>query len=1319
MSFRRLGSRVRNFTERRTERQRQFKRRQTRNNLVQKLEDRTLLAGPELIAIRPDAGALLNQGDTLNVPPREFNLLFKGGADIDESSISSDSVRLVRSGGDGTFDDGNEVDVALGYVGLDNPGGTDPADLQHIVFRTASTASHNANDPSVAFPDDTYRIEIVGSGDAPLVNLAGEAFNDGIDETLDFRLDRGAQVVAVVPQPISADRSSQASDEIVVYFDDQDLDPAQANDPAYYRLVDTNATASVQDDTTLLPQSVTYDAISDSAVLRFASDIPEGTYRLDIGLSGGDDGTIEGAINLGSINDDNAFQGSGFLGDDAGLSNNASDVDLFRVTSNLGANLQVTLNGQDAALAIRGRLLDANGTELVSVTGTAGLPTLFNFLIPSDGDYLIEVSSASGTTGAYRIDVAVVGAPIANDDDDSTFASATPLGTIGEASLQLSRGITAQSDILIPPRVGSEDDPGHRQIEREASISANGTDALPAQATLPVLYYFPDTLGTDTSGVDFVNLITEAERQIVREIFELYAEQSGFEFIESTATMPGSPGIMIGKGDFRAVSPTTPPGITNGLGEFFGYALASAIDFNDSNRFFGDEFTQVMFQEIGHSLGLGLSFDLPSLQGNGVPNDVLPGDHDIVHLQRVSAPNATDIDMYRFDLSEPGTLNVETVAERLATPSLLNAAITLYRMNDAGGHDFVAQNDDYFGSDAAINIPLTPGTYFIGVSSSGNTDYDPNVPDSGFGGTTDGAYDLVISFDASRGGELTDVDQTPIDGDLDEAPGGVYSFYFQSAPEDTTIYVQKATDTTDGPEGSGTLADPFDTLSFALQQAGNRIVVPVDGATSIAVGEQFTIDDGLNQATLSFGPGGIDLTAATTPEEVAAAIETAVGAAITAGDLRGTVGVSVSGRTVQLTGIDNLDLSGSTTLLDTPNVVRVLADAGADGDFATLDDNAPYLVGLDTLGRPLEDGAEFLVPQGVNVMVEAGTLFKMRSANLDAGSSSANISRSQSSIQILGTPDSSVFFRSYHNDSVGGDSDGVGPAASSGDFGGIVFRDDSDMEDAGVFLNYVNHADINNGGGKVFVDASELVFSPIEIENARPTVSFNLISSSDASAISASRDSFDDSEGRIGPDIDGNYLVDNRIDGLLVRSVNRLQPTDNELLVSARFDDTDIAHVFADNLIINGAAGGPILDGLDLTARQAARLVVDPGVVLKFNNSRIEAQRGSGSLIAEGTLNRPVVFTSVADDQYGGSGSFDSDRGASEVPAPGDWGGLYFGQGTSGSVDNALLTFGGGSTPIEGGAANFNAIEVHQADFRLARSVIRDNADGVDATVRN
>ena len=89
------------------------------------------------------------------------------------------------------------------------------------------------------------------------------------------------------------------------------------------------------------------------------------------------------------------------------------------------------------------------------------------------------------------------------------------------------------------------------------------------------------------------------------------------------------------------------------------------------------------------------------------------------------------------------------------------------------------------------------------------------------------------------------------------------------------------------------------------------------------------------------------------------------------------------------------------------------------------------------------------------------------------------------------------------------------------------------------------------------------------------------------------------------------------------------------------------------------------------TARLHGSLVIDPGVVVKFNGSRIEAQLGA-TLIAEGTANDPVVFTSVEDDRYGSGGTFDvtgdgytpydptaaTPPTTTNTPQPGDWGGI-------------------------------------------------------------
>ena len=119
-----------------------------------------------------------------------------------------------------------------------------------------------------------------------------------------------------------------------------------------------------------------------------------------------------------------------------------------------------------------------------------------------------------------------------------------------------------------------------------------------------------------------------------------------------------------------------------------------------------------------------------------------------------------------------------------------------------------------------------------------------------------------------------------------------------------------------------------------------------------------------------------------------------------------------------------------------------------------------------------------------------------------------------------------------------------------------------------------------------------------------------------------------------------------------------------------------------------------------------ARLTIDPGVVVKMIGSRIETEMGA-ELIAEGTAQQQVVFTSLEDDRYGAGGTFDTtgdgftpydptNQTARNMPRPGDWGGLYFAPASSGSIDYALVAFGGGTTTIEGGSAVFNAIEIHQ-----------------------
>ncbi|MDG2128404.1 MAG: matrixin family metalloprotease, partial [Fuerstiella sp.] len=240
------------------------------------------LPDPTLIAVLPNEGTFINVDPalpttTLDVPPNELTLQFNPGQIIDPATVNVNTIQVQRAGHDGQFAEGNEVPVTIGYVGIgDTP--------EEVIVRFAENLI-----------DDTYRITLDGASSAPLANVQGEVFNGSQDFSFDLTLDLGARVVAVDPQPVTRmlDGSlSQARDKIVVYFNEDQLDPVAAINTDFYQLIFTNDTVSNADDVHHSPTVVVYDSVTNTATLTFAADIDllnnpglpsSGTYRLRIG----------------------------------------------------------------------------------------------------------------------------------------------------------------------------------------------------------------------------------------------------------------------------------------------------------------------------------------------------------------------------------------------------------------------------------------------------------------------------------------------------------------------------------------------------------------------------------------------------------------------------------------------------------------------------------------------------------------------------------------------------------------------------------------------------------------------------------------------------------------------------------------------------------------------------------------------------------------------------------------------------------------------------------------------------------------------------
>ncbi len=1158
-----------------------------------------------------------------------------------------------------TLTGANDIRVQLGYLGLGDS-------ARQVIVRFAET-----------LPDDVYMIEILGSGPTPLLDTAGDAFQEGGNFQLKFELNLAPQIMSVIPQPVvrsSAGVLSQQRNVIEVYFNDDDLDPVTAQDSRFYQLIHTNESVTNTDDTVFYPAAVSYSAVKDMAVLTFSKPLEElagpGTYRLRIGT------------------------------DEA----------------------------------------KPNPPTTVPVTVEPG----------------------------------------------SSFATAMDLTSydLGANSLVLSSSIATTTFVLDYP--GGNDEPGHRDIEWIAGHLLGGADGTPGIST--IYYNFQDEYGRDPQGRVLHNAITETQKQRAREVFSFYAEYLGVKFIESSTL-----GLTIVTGDLRALDPTVPTGVGGVAGlAGGGMAIMDLADFDKpGDDEFGGPWFRTAMHEIGHLLGLGHTYDLPALTIMGSEGDlsfgqpaegVFPGDHDLVHGQYLFRPESNDVDLYKIQLTERGVFSAETIASRQAEPSLLDSVLTLYRARvDSTGRvisrELIARNDDYYNSDSFLQVELEPGTYFVGVSANGNMDYDPAVEDSGSGGLSQGNYQLRLNFRPAVNTSIVDATGVPIDGDGDGVAGGVYNFWFRAAApvgtvpasQPRTIFVDKAAPS----GGNGSLGAPFNTIPAALAAAKRN------------------------------------------------------------------------------------------------DIVRLLGNPGADKDITTLGDNLAYQIGYSRVGGAvLEDGATLEVPSGVTLMIDANAILKFRRAYIGVGSLSQGVDRSGGALQVLGAPrlfsptgsvlkdragrpvPGSVYFTSLHDKAVGKDKnpDTSPPAPQAGDWGGIFFRNDLDIADPqrlvyeqrGIFLDYVNNAVMSYGGGNVVINGVSQVVTPIYMLDARPTVTFNTITGSSDAAMSANPDSFQEDNfhapqyqgipftsdyDRVGPDIHHNRVIGNSLNGLFIRVTTAAGQGLERLTKSARWDDTDIVHIVAENLTIEGLAGGPIVEeyapavnlvvlqavaggalapgsyeykivfvdaagneglpseatatvsvsaitgavqlsnlpkikpgqafvarriyravagsgrfervaqinaldtryldignstgiyledaAFNVRARLAGRLAIDPGTIVKLEGSRIDATFG-GQLIAEGIDGQPVIFTSLSDDRYGSGGTFDTNLQQGQIEAaPGDWSGLYLGHLGQGSIDFAVIAYAGGTSRIEGGFAGFNAVEVHQADVRIAHSKFEFNADGL------
>lgn len=256
-----------------------------------------------------------------------------------------------------------------------------------------------------------------------------------------------------------------------------------------------------------------------------------------------------------------------------------------------------------------------------------------------------------------------------------------------------------------------------------------------------------------------------------------------------------------------------------------------------------------------------------------------------------------------------------------------------------------------------------------------------------------------------------------------------------------------------------------------------------------------------------------------------------------------------------------------------------------------------------------------------------------------------------------------VVFTSHADDSAAGDTNGGGPSVGApGQWRGFSF---GTISDASV-LNWTEVRFAGNAGvDGVTLNAADVKLSNCTVRdsfaiamslsgNSRPIVRFSRFLNNATVAVDAAEleavpgFSFNTATGNGVVGVGGDYI--RVIDG---------SPT------------TDVTvHDY-------NCLGGALVLATSVSVPDLRTVTFERGVVAKFSVAS-SSVNSAGRLLCNGSLERPVVFTSLADDAFGG----DTNRNASgTAPSPGNWRGIDLQSNDDGSaLRHVVLRFAGNAS---------------------------------------